>query len=312
MTIRDRQSAIQANGAAGESLTEGVLGSFFVVARLNIDRDGVDFMVLPMPEGPGDLRKREVSGPSFAVVQSKYFEAGRTVSLELGQAMDDDKPRPHYFVMIHTRDDSGEPIRYFLSANDVMDLPDSASTGFKTFSVTKTDDKKRFRVSVNEIVRRIKVGISSLDDLHYSRFKEKAWDEVRQYFTYRTANKPRDREVEYHLVNVDLAKQKRPAGYPEAKAVFARSSSDAIARAIDARWDLMDTPSTWAWGYAGSGPRLLAISLLAHYFGRSRTQPSYLEAEALTLALISKLSENQNHVITGNDIELSLAALPVN
>lgn len=311
LTIRDRQSVIQANGAAGERLSEGVLGSYFAIARYNIDRDGIDLLLEPLAEGPHDLRRREVSGPNFAIIQSKYFQHGRSVPLELGQAIDDNKARPHYFVMLHTRDEDGEPVRYFLSASDVIDLPDSPNKGFKTFSITKADDKSQFLISVNETVRRIEAGMSKLNELHYSRFTQEAWNDLRRFFTYRTANKPRDIEAEYHLMNVDLTKQKNVVGFAEAKAVFARSSSDPIARAIDARWDLIDTPSTWAWGYAGSGPRLLAISVLAHYFGRSLTQPTYLEAEALTLSLISNLDEAQNHVITGSAIEGALAALAI-
>ncbi|MGR6331033.1 DUF6166 domain-containing protein [Sphingomonas sp. XXL09] len=311
MTKRDRQSVIQANGAAGESLAEGVLGSSFAIARYNIDRDGIDLLLEPFAKDPHDLRRREVSGPNFAIVQSKYFQPGRSVALELGQAIDDDKPRPHYFVMLHTRDQDEEPVRYFLSSRDVMDLPDSSNQGFKIFSITKDDDKSQFRISVRETVRRIEAGMAKINELHYSRFTQKAWNELRRFFTYRTANKPRDIEAEYHLINVNLTKQKNVVGFAEAKAVFARSSSDPIARAIDARWDLIDTPSTWAWGYAGSGPRLLAISVLAHYFGRSLTQPTYLEAEALTLSLISNLDEGQNHIITGSAIEKALASLTI-
>lgn len=303
LSSRDRQSAIQANGSAAERLAEGLLGSYFTVLRLNIDRDGVDLMLEPMPQGPFDLRRREVSGPNFAIIQSKYFERGRSVPLELGQATEGNNPRPHYFVMLHTRSDDGEPIRYFLSSADVISLPNSKRKGFKIFSITKGDSKDRFQISVKDIINCIKQGMSEFERLHYSRLKQKAWDEVRHFFTYRTASKARDPKAEYHLVNVDLKKRRNVTGFSEAKVVLARSPTEPIARAIDARWDRIDTPSTWAWGYSGSGPRLLAVSILAHYFGREVAQPFYAEAEAFTYSIISNLKEDRNHVITGYKID---------
>lgn len=46
-------------------------------------------------------------------------------------------------------------------------------------------------------------------------------------------------------------------------------------------------PGKFAWGYLGSGPRFLAISLLAHHFGHDNFGP--FEINALLVNCISKL-----------------------
>ena len=307
---RDRQSVIQANGNAGEDLVKGLLGSYFTILKPNIDRDGVDIQLEPRPEGPHDLRRRETSPLEYAVIQAKYFEPGRSVRLDPEQAVEEGQLRPHYFVMLHTRAKNGDPVGYFLSSADVMSLPDGRKRNFKRFSITKNDAKQGFQLSTDAIVQMITNGMKAFAAQYYARFTQKAWGEVESFFASRSAVRAREPQTEYHLINVDLKKRKDIKGFCEAKAVFARSPAEATARAIDARWDLVGTPeSTWAWGYSGSGPRLLAISILSHYLGRKVIRPSFAEAEALTYSIISKLDENEDHVITGEMIDLLRNAL---
>ena len=121
------------------------------------------------------------------------------------------------------------------------------------------------------------------------------------HFELRAGYQARYRYTEYYLTNVKISKNDKDGAPLQAKVVFSHADGDAEVRAIDARWDLWPASQTWAWGYGGTGPHLLAASILGHYL--QRKPPTEQMIRALVHGLIAGLSPNDNHTITGQQIE---------
>jgi len=306
-SMRDRLSVIQSNGYVGERRASGFLGRHFVVHSLSIDRDGADLLVEPFPESVPELRSREQRPRAFGIVQAKFFERGNAVYIDERQAVDEHGPRPHFFLLVHTDDHAGDDVRYFLTAKDLLRLP-VGRNGLRRFSITKADDKARFRAKGYEIVQQMTAGMEAFRARSDANARMELHDTARRYFDYRTADLPRDPRAEYHLLNLNLGATSNFTGFCDARVVMARTAGNPIARAIDARWDLLKSAGTWAWGYGGDGPRLVAMSILAHFLGGSR-KPTLLEMEAVTSAIIARLAESGDHVVTGARLNAVLSGV---
>jgi hypothetical protein len=304
MGISDPIEIIQTNGYAGEERTAGIIARHFVILRKNTDRDGTDFLVdLPTPSAAHE-RTRAKGIRTFGVIQAKFFETKNAVYIDPSYAEEDGEPRNNFFLFVHTDNERGEPIRYFLTAKEVLELP-TGSNGKKRFSITKENDRAAFReISTVDIVNKIKSGIQTYE----KNASEKYIDRIFAPMRMRSGYDARIKVTEYILKRIPLPKNEDFPDECDARVVFARTLGNFVARPIDARWDLFESSGTWSWGYKGEGPKLLAMSILAHYLGWN-SKPTWRQHYTFLLHVIANLHTDSDHIIQGYQIEEAISEL---
>ena len=306
MQHSDSVALRQSNGFVGEQRTAGILARYFVVLKSSVDRDGADFIIDLPKRSPEEERRRAKGIPTTAVVQAKFFEPGGGTYIDPSHATDDGRPRLNFFLFLHSDDEYGEPVRYFLTSEEIASLPMGAN-GLRRFSPTITDDYTRFRSRhPEEIAAAMRNGMDAYHQLCSAEYFEKVTFPLRM----RASSSARDASTEYLLMRITLPHTPSSAEYCDARVVFARSARDSVARPIDARWDLYESTGTWSWGYKGEGPRLLAVSILAHYLGWEADAPSWQQHMTFLTNVIATLDMDSDHIVTGAQIEAILMLAP--
>lgn len=291
----------QSNGYVGEHLTAGLLARHFVVLKSSVDRDGADFLIdLPTNSAVAErVRARGIR--AFGIVQAKFFENGNAVYIDPSYSEEQGRPRHNFFLLLHSEDENKNPTSYFLTAAEVCALP-TGKNGLKRFSVTENDDKHAFRyINPAEIAERIRSGIEAYELSANEEYLHK----VKLPLRMRAGFNAREVDTEYLLKIIALPKTDQFPEHWDARVVFARSAGGSVARPIDARWDLFNSTGTWSWGYKGEGPKLLAMSILAHYMG-PETVPTREQHRAFLNEIIALLDRDSDHIVKGTEIEWAI------
>jgi len=309
----DRVSTIQSSGFAGERIASGLLARSFVVHDISVDRDGTDFMLYPRLKD-GNLRAMEEGVSSWAHVQAKYVAARGYTTLPSKYAEDEFGARPHFFVSIISEDDTGEPVYYFMTAQEVLSLPEN-KLGLRTFSLRDGIDKSPFRRSRRDVEELVEMGMKAIKGRVEDRVIDTALSgpagmvSAKRFFQMRKASVSTHSDTEYHLLNMNLnSSGARDIAHIYAKTIMAVVPGETEARAIDARWDLVESPGTWAWGYGGKGPKIAAASILAHFMGTNGADPSPSEVESMLFGILANLDEFNSHIILGSRINRVLSS----
>ena len=300
----DANALRQSNGYVGEKRTAGIVARHFLVLKKSVDSDGADF-VLGLPIQSVEHERERAKGiPTFAVVQAKFFERGTTVYVNPSYAIDDGGARSNFFLFLHTDDEHGEHIKYFLTAEEVISLP-TGENGLKRFSLTAENDRSEFRErTIEQIIALMHSGMEAYHDRCTTEYFEKVTLPLRM----RSSSNARELRTEYLLMRISLpCTPIRPEDDDE-RVVFARSANNSVTRPLDARWDLFQTTGTWNWGGKGEGSKLLAMSILAHYLGWDAA-PTHEQQMAFLLKVVAKLDKDRDHVVIGEQIEAALSGL---
>lgn len=243
----------QANGNTGQSLTEGLIGSRFVLKLTNIDVDGVDHQVSLL--GPGN------KFPSTHIrFQSKFVLCGNWAVFNAGHAVDPDgNVRQDFFAFVHVED--GDQIRsYLLDADQISSLPrnDEGKPYFNS-SVPGIPMTER-----GEVVRRLHRAL----DLLTSVSPEQAV--ANQALAYELRNKQFDDRPQFTYL-LDRWKREGEEHGLAVPIIVTVNSQTNERRLLDARIDLFPFTATFWWGRSRAGSEMTAWSILAHHLGRTPT-----------------------------------------
>ncbi|RUP13900.1 MAG: hypothetical protein EKK43_14475 [Methylobacterium sp.] len=302
MSFSDPVQKRQANGEVGSDRTRGILGTDVEILQSNIDVDGADHIIRIPTASIDERREKNLSISVEGILQSKFFENRNAVKIAEKYAIQNGGPRKNFFVLIHTNDASGEPVRYFLTANDVLLLPATSDGLYRRFAISDGDDKSRYSsISRRDIIWTIVHNIALCEKEAADKYIEIIRRNALLNFELRAGWQARLPTTKYYLKNITLVEADDGTEPVIGKAVFAVVEGDRVPRAIDARWDLYSAAQTWAWGYGGTGPHLLAASILGHYL-RGSAPTSHMIRNFVTF-LLGILPEGKDHVITGGDIE---------
>lgn len=292
MLLNNPNHKRQAHGKSGELRTASILTQYFEVLQSQIDDDGADHIVAII-DGDGENRTKDIM--KYGIVQSKFFEGKNQVKIKEKYALHNNEPKDNFFVYIHTTID-GIDTSYFLTALDVLNLPER--DGFRIFSPAHSEKIEEFKnTNQNNVAEKIQHGIYKFNEKLIEKYNEIERERIFFYFRWRSGEEKRPEYVEYHLLNIPIHSKRANT---RAKVVVFYSDSSSETRAIDARWDLFPAAQTWSWGYKGTGPHLLAASIIEHYLGPKMFNR---KINKLLLEYISHLDPDEDHIITSDILE---------
>lgn len=275
------QDRIQENARKGQSRTETHLADHFWLLSRSVDVRGEDLLVERRRDS--ELEHPGVSSPQcFGLIQAKFFEGRNPVRILRSYVEDMSGPRRNFFAFLHSDDSVGEHIHYFFSAKEILDFwRISSCEEFFEFRITNTQNFESFlNRSRREIRDLIHDGISQTRGLQ-SRFVLSRF--FRTYVDVRMATKGgRDYTYLFRIVE-------------GCHLVFHKNSESGSVRLLEPRRDLFEYSGDFSWGYRGTGPQFLTMSLLGHLMGGKL--PSRAQYEKL-LNLIADQSKTRDFQLT--------------
>lgn len=283
------------NGYKGEVRSRALLSDSFWVLTRSVDADSVDLIVQEKVAAASERIANRNRAAELGYVQSKYFEKKNQVRIHKSYV---DDPahlfRKGYFAFLHSDDDNEEHVHYFFTAEQIQEAwyVDEHDT-YYCFSLTEERDYAPFRnLSRKRIRETISAGIRDLN----GSIEILIWRDV-------AARRADTRLLGYPLGTYILT---RPHGCP---VVLHRDDEHQVSP-LEARKDLYPTRGFFEWGYDGTGPTLLAASLLAHFLGGDL--PTRGQINRLRDYLISRLERDNevDHVIDTDMILRALACIP--
>ncbi|MFK3602394.1 hypothetical protein A7D21_15565 [Pseudomonas sp. AP19] len=283
------------NGYTGETRSKALLSNDFWILTRSVDADSADIIVQEKQRSKEHAIHNRAHTPALGYVQSKYFEGHNQVKIHRNYVDDPITPfRKGYFALIHTNDEHERHVHYFFTAQDIQthwyfnDKKDHYC-----FSLTADRDYSEFKNLLPKAIReQIQSGIK---DLKYS-VESLIW---RDFIALNSNTRCLGSPAGQYILT-------RPHGCPTAIYV----APNGQASPLDPRKDLFPYSGFFEWGYNGTGPNFLAISLLAHFFGGDI--PDNDSIDALKYNLISHLERfNKDDIIIDSDrILRALAYVP--
>ncbi len=281
----------QESGVAGEKKSIALLSDDFWLLVRSVDVAAVDLIV----QKKFDSTEQALSsrGPlnEYAFVQSKQFARGGYAKIDAKYVESDIGVRPGFFILVHSFDIEGEPIHWLFTSEEVLTTwTTSADKTQYHFRPTKknyfADFARRTRSDIREII------VSGMRNL-----KSHVAELIAADF------------FEIHS-NVRLLEQ-RCGHYLLTKvhgcACVLYRPIEANALPLDFRRDVFRYSGYFEWGYPGTGPRFLANSLLAHFFGGR--WPRKDEVDNIIDYLIRDLNKEADHTVDAIMIMNALAGI---
>lgn len=282
------------NGYKGEERSRAFLSDDFWILTRSVDADSTDVIVQERMASISDTIARRNRSVELGYIQSKFFEGKNQVKIHRSYVDDPRSPyRKGYFAFLHSNDEQDEHVHYFFTAREIQNhWYLNSKKDHYCFSLTEERRYEDFRnLGRKHIKERILEGVrdlrGSIESLIWSGFIAIRSDT-------RTLG---DTPGNYILT--------RPHGCPTAIYKF-----DGQAMPLDPRKDVVPTLGHFEWGYDGSGPMLLAASILTHFMAGEI--PTRDEINAVKDYLIGRLERfnTTDHVIDASMILCALSYIP--
>lgn len=269
------------NGEIGEILTQSILLSRFWVLKRSADVDGADFLVQRQCDSLEELRSRAREIQILGVVQSKYFEKSNRVEVQKNYVLDKDQPRKEFFCSLHTRDDEGERVHYFFSAEDIVNEFEVTSCGkLYWFALTKERQYAIYKNPKDQFVLdKIESGMNQTEGDAHKSFLQKKF----KMFATPTMHFQDVPDFQYRLTIVD--------GVCMATVTDMKTNGS---RPLEPRRDLYENQGDFYWGDDDIGCDFLAVSILAHHFDGDLPKDAPVRA---LRDMLQDLNYNSPHVI---------------
>lgn len=282
------------NGYKGEERSRAFLSDDFWILTRSVDADSTDVIVQERMASTSEIIARRNRGVELGYIQSKFFEGKNQVKIHRNYVDDPTSPyRKGYFAFLHCNDEQDERVHYFFTAREIQKhwyLNNQAD--HYCFSLTKERKYEDFRnLSRKHIKEKILEGVRDLQ----GSIESLIW---RGFTTIHSDTRTLgDTPGNYILT--------RPYGCPTAIYVL-----DGQGMPLAPRKDVVSTPGHFEWGYGGSGPKLLAASILSHFMAGEI--PTRDEINAVNDYLISRLERfnTTDHVIDASMILRALCYIP--
>ncbi len=205
---------------------------------------------------------------------------------------DQEGSRPDFFAFLHTTDDLGETTTYFFPSEDIIRAWSVTKCGgYFYFSLTKdrefSEHRNRSQIKIAEAIIN---GLARTKE-HQTRFMLRSFFDL--YVDTRNLS-PEPHRITYMLRIVEGCKV----------VLYQDVTLDTFPRPLEPRRDLFSYSGDFSWGYSGTGPIFLAMSILGHYFGGTR-HPT-IEQQRTLVATISRIPEDQPFDISSEDIDALL------
>ncbi|MFJ7311755.1 hypothetical protein ACIQVE_03120 [Pseudomonas sp. NPDC098747] len=280
-----RQSA---NRDKGEYRTSTYLADEFWVLKRPVDIDGADFLIQLPATTLEDLRGRSRYIEVLGIVQSKFFEKKNGVSIHKKYVLDaEGKPRSEFFCFFHTDDLAGEHISYFFVAEDIVrELAVTSCGEYYRFKLTKKCFyEKQKNMGRKHISQVMKAGIQRTEIASNTRFVR----ELFKVYSTPTLHHEEQPDFVYSLRIVEGV-----------RIVLCRSSTGPHGHLLEMRRDLFPNQGAFFWGGSGTGPKFLAVSMLAHHMNGEI--PTAKNINDLVVNLLSKIDMDSECNITSREI----------
>ncbi|MFC5510996.1 DUF6166 domain-containing protein [Massilia jejuensis] len=288
-----RDFAKQENGQLGQKLSDVILSKDFWTILRPVDADAADLMVQRKYETQEDIQADRATPLQFATVQAKYFEGKNQVKIARHYLFNEDgtSPRRAFLAFLHTHDDEEEAVHYLFDASEIIDKWEERTDYYffsladgRTYADFRKLSPKRVREKVNDAIAQ-------------STAQSMAWGWKTAADLYSTVRAPHCLEPQYRLLKVHGA----------CIAIF-EGGYGQLGHPLEMRKDVVPSPGTFEWGYPGTGPKLLAASLLTHFFCGRR--PNENEITRTLDYLISRLERDKEAQFGKEEILKALAQIP--
>lgn len=282
------------NGYKGEGRSRTHLSDDFWILTRSVDADSTDVIVQESMASSSDIIARRNRSVELGYIQSKFFEGKNQVKIHRSYVDDPTSPyRKGYFAFLHSDDEQGEHVHYFFTAWEIQNhWYLNSKEDHYCFSLTEERRYEDFRnLSRKRIKKTILEGVRDLG----GSIESLIW---RGFIATRADTRMLgDTPGSYILT--------RPHGCPTAIYM-----SDGQVMPLPPRQDVVSTFSHFEWGYDGSGPMLLAASILTHFMAGEI--PTRDEINAVKDYLICRLerSDTTDHIIEASMILCALSYIP--
>ncbi|MDU9393965.1 DUF6166 domain-containing protein [Pseudomonas sp. zfem002] len=282
------------NGYKGEARTRAFLSDHFWILTRSVDADSADLIVQQRMASSAEAIARRDRTVELGYIQSKYFEGKHQVRIHRSYVDDPQHPyRKGYFAFLHSNDEQEEHVHYFFSAEEIQKhwYKDRQQDHY-CFSLTEERSYADFRnLGRKHIKEKIVEGIRELR----GSIENLIW---RGFIASRSDTRMLGDTAGSYILT-------RPHGCPT---VIYKVGEEA--RPLEPRKDVVPTLSYFEWGYSGSGPMLLAASILTHFMAGDI--PTRDEINAVTDYLIDRLERfnTSDHVIDTPMILCALSYIP--
>lgn len=242
----------QENGALGEARSKSILMDDFWILTRSIDADGADLIVQEKFDTFQEIKDSRGQPIRLAFIQAKFFEGNNQVNINKNYIINSDgEPRKGFIAFLHTRDDDKNPVNYIFNSEEIIrNWKQTEDESEYYFSLRNGRTYKDFKnLAPNALCQKVKAAIQDASRQSLGLIWNKAADE------YSSVRYPSCCYPKYKLVNIYNAKI----------AIFDGGDHQAP-HPLEPRRDIYRSWGEYEWGYEGSGPRLLAVSLLTHFF----------------------------------------------
>lgn len=288
-----RDFAQQENGQQGQKLSDVILSKDFWTILRSVDVDAADLMVQRKYATQEEIQADRTTPLQFATVQAKFFEGKNQVKIARHYVFNEDgkSPRRAFLAFLHTYDDDEGHVHYLFDAGEIIGKWEERED-YYFFALTEDRTYEDFRkLSPKKVREKVNSAISQ------STSQSIAWGWKMAADLYSTVRAPHSLEPKYQLMKVG-----------EACIAIFEGGYGQLGHPLDMRKDVIPSPGTFDWGYAGTGPRLLAASLLTHFFCGRR--PNESEITKTLDYLISRLERDKEARFGKEEILKALALIP--
>lgn len=138
----------QRRGKLGLSRTESVVGERYWVLHSSVDVDGADLLV----REPCDPTITSSAPLHVVRIQAKYRSLHSPALVPIFYAERNGKPRPDFFLFLHTGESPSEPVMWFFDAEELLNVGERTTDGkhirLKLSSENSYPDQKRDRAYI--------------------------------------------------------------------------------------------------------------------------------------------------------------------
>jgi|GEM_PF-5624944 hypothetical protein len=281
----ERQTLIGRNGELGERLTEAALLKHFFVLKRSFDGGGADFLVQECSAASINLPNGALT---VGIVQAKFFQGSNQVKIARSYVLDVDGPRPNFFAFLHTMDAKSVDSNFVFSGDEISREWGVSSCGqYYTFSLSRNRRFERYRNRSPDAVKNL-----ILDGIHQARSHHRQFVLGRFFETHVDVRvtDPTPHPVTYLLRVVEGS-----------HVVLWRDEVSRGTRPLEPRRDLFNYAGDFYWGYGGTGPMFLTMSILGHYLGRNGVPTN--EQRLNLLSALGEIPKASNMDIPSNTLE---------
>lgn len=284
----------QRNGYIGEDRSKANIPKDFWVITRDVDADAADLMVQNAYSDADAARASRAEPLQVASIQAKYFEGTNQVNISKKYVLNpDDTPREGFLAFLHTDDVNEKAVHYLFTASEIKAVwEETQDEESYYFSLKCGRDYQAFRdLETKDIRSKLKHAIGQTTGASM------AWGWTESSKTYCSVRHPHCLEPKYRLMRIG-----------EACIAIFEGGYGQLGHPLEMRKDMFASPGTYEWGYEGTGPKLLAASLLTHFLCGRR--PNESEIKRVLEHLIGLLKRGEEARFGKEEIFKALAKIP--